>query len=130
MDVVGQARAGDQDIGHFLPPGKELHIFLEEVPINALIPYGEEHVADPLSAQVGIRIENPHIVAIPPVTGMAIGKVAQDIVLVLAYLTPFFMPYPRYRQSHASRVVGKTQRKLLIRKSPPIFRTIAFTLKA
>ncbi len=73
--------AVDQDIGPFLPPGKELHIFLEEVPRDALIPYGEEHVADPLAAQVGIRVENPHIVAVPPVTGMTIGKVAQDIVL-------------------------------------------------
>ena len=81
MDAVGQARAVDQDIGPFLPPGKELHIFLEEVPIDAFIPYEEEHVAEPLAAEIGIGIENPRIIAVPPVTGMAIGEVAQDIVL-------------------------------------------------
>ena len=81
MDAVGQACAVDQDIGPLIFLGKELRIFLEEVPIDALIPYIPQHVTDPLAAQVGIRVEDPRIVAIPPVPGMAIGKVAKDIVL-------------------------------------------------
>lgn len=81
MDAVGQACAVDEDIGPFLLPGKELRIFPEEVPIYTLIPYEAQHITDPLAAEIGIRVEDPRIVAFPPGTGMAIGKVAQDIVL-------------------------------------------------
>jgi len=81
MDAVGQACAVDKDIGPLFLRGKDLRVFFEEVPIDTLIPYVAQHIADSLAVEIGIRIEDPHIVAIPPVMGMTIGEVAQDIVL-------------------------------------------------